>query len=36
MTETEEKIYMINSLAAIKDAINAEGGNITHTQANNQ
>lgn len=29
MTETEEKIYMINSLAAIKDAINAEGGNIT-------
>lgn len=29
MTETEQKCYMINCLAAIKDAINAEGGNIT-------
>lgn len=29
MTETEEKVYMINSLADIKDAINEEGGNIT-------
>lgn len=29
MTETEEKIYMINCLAAIKDAINEAGGNIT-------
>lgn len=29
MTESEQKAYMINSLAAIKDAINAEGGNVT-------
>lgn len=29
MTETEQKCYMINCLAAIKDAINSEGGNIT-------
>ena len=29
MTETEEKVYMVNSLADIKDAINEEGGNVT-------
>ena len=29
MTESEQKCYMINSLAAIKDAINAQGGNVT-------
>lgn len=29
MTESEQKAYMINSLAAIKDAINAQGGNVT-------
>ena len=29
MTEKEEKVYMINCLAAIKDAINEAGGNIT-------
>lgn len=28
MTETEQKCYMINSLAAIKDAIIAAGGSI--------
>lgn len=29
MTETDQKCYMINTFANIKDAINAEGGNIT-------
>ena len=29
MTETEQKCYMINCLAQIKDAIKAAGGNIT-------
>ena len=28
MTETEQKCYMINCLAAIKDAIKSAGGNI--------
>lgn len=29
MTEKEEKVYMINCLAAIKNAINNAGGNVT-------
>lgn len=29
MTETEQRCYMINCLSAIREAINAEGGNIT-------
>ena len=31
MTESEQKCYMINSLAAIRDAINANGGNVSDT-----
>ena len=31
MTESEQKCYMINSLAAIRDAINASGGNVSDT-----
>lgn len=31
MTESEQKVYMLNSLAAIRDAINASGGNVSDT-----
>lgn len=31
MTESEQKCYMINCLAAIRDAINANGGNVSDT-----
>lgn len=31
MTESEQKCYMINSLAAIREAINSNGGNVSLT-----
>lgn len=31
MTESEQKVYMLNSLAAIREAINANGGNVSLT-----